>query len=190
MPAIVRRTDRQRRTYRACSSGGGHDERPGNGRGRNKLQREDVRRTRHIRLVRRKVLADGLADETPAGCPAGVPLSTSRVERQTITSLEAPYVHSAHAGRRTVGMYFYLRRLGAHDSVVSSKPRNRGRVLQPQARDLDRIEDAHFQRTAVLARNCSRTNQSAVAVELGAVERGARCHGLKRARPRRNPVRC
>jgi hypothetical protein len=135
MPAIVRRTDRQRRTNRACSSGGGHDERPGNGRGRNKLQREDVRPTRHIRLVRRKVLADGLDDETPAGCPAGVALSTSRGERQAITSLEAPYVHSAHAARRTVGMhFFFLRRLGDHDFRREQQaPQPRPRSAAPGA---------------------------------------------------------
>ena len=52
-------------------------------------------------------------------------------------------------------------------SVESSKPRHQGRVLQRQARDLGRIEDALFQRIAVLARNGSRTNHSAVAVELG-----------------------
>ena len=96
------------------------------------------------------MLADGLDDETPAGCPAVLYLPVDG-EPRTITSLEAPTCPFRHAARRTVDMYFFFGASAIMTSVESSKPRHRGRVLQRQARDLGRSEG--FQRARQLVQH-------------------------------------
>src|SRR5688572_11270345 len=48
-------------------------------------------------------------------------------------------------------MFFFLRRFRDHDFRREQQAGNRGCVLQRQARDLGRVEDALFQHVAVLA---------------------------------------
>ncbi len=66
------------------------------------------------------------------------------------------HVHSAHAthsaARCAMRMVVFLRRLRDHDLCREQQTRNRGGVLQSQARDLGRIQDAHLEHIAVFIR--------------------------------------
>src|SRR6202789_2059285 len=66
------------------------------------------------------------------------------------------HVHTAHAthaaARGAMCMLFFLRRLRDHDFRREQQARNRSGVLQSQKRQLGRIQDAHLDHIAVLAR--------------------------------------
>ena len=66
------------------------------------------------------------------------------------------HVHSTHATRRhaaAVAMLFILRSFGDHDFSGQQQPGHRGRVLQREARDLGRIQNALIDQVAKLARS-------------------------------------
>src|SRR5688500_4862737 len=65
------------------------------------------------------------------------------------------HIHAAHSAHATRGamrvVSFILRSLGDHHFSRQQQPRDRSCVLQRQARDLGRVEDAELEHVAVIA---------------------------------------